>query len=216
MAEESFLLVSLQDEKAKKLSQVIGNKTARKILDSLAKKKYTESELAKELNMPISTVHYNLEQLKGAGLVKTTEYHYSSKGKEVNHYEIVNKLIIISPGKEKEGVFDLLKKFLPVVTIVGAISVGLEFYQRTIVQTQNLIPEQYAAAPMMAKTAVQTAADSAANLAAESAPSLMAAAPKQVQQAIPIMHYSLWFLIGGISVIMLMLVWELIKRRRKS
>lgn len=212
MAEESFLLVSLQDEKAKKLSQVIGNKTARKILDSLAKKKYTESELAKELSMPISTVHYNLEQLKDAGLVKTTEYHYSSKGKEVNHYEIVNKLIIISPGKEKEGMFDLLKKFLPIITIVGAISLGLEFFQRAAVQTQNLIPEQYAAAPMMAKQA----ADSAAGIAAESAPSLMAAAPEQIQQAAPIIHYSLWFLIGGISVIVLMFLWELVKRRKKN
>ena len=64
MAKKSFLLVSLKENKAKKLAEVISNKTCRKMLDYLAEKKHvTESEIAKELKIPISTVHYNLDNL---------------------------------------------------------------------------------------------------------------------------------------------------------
>jgi DNA-binding transcriptional ArsR family regulator len=184
MAEESFLLVSLQDERAKKLSEVISNKTARKILGMLAEKKYTESELAKELGMPISTVHYNIQLLLSAGLIKAIEYHYSAKGKEVNHYEIVNKLIVISPGKEKEGLGDLLKKFLPIAVIVGAISIGIEFSQRFALQAQGSLAPRLAAVPTAAPMFAKQAADSAS----EAAPSLMAAVAETAPQTI---HYSL-------------------------
>lgn len=227
MAEESFLLVSLQDEKAKKLSEVIGNKTAKKILNILAEKKQTESQIAKELNLPISTVHYNLQLLLSSGLVKVNEYHYSSKGKEVNHYEIVNKLIIISPGKEKEGMFDLLKKFLPITLMVGGISLAIELYSRFSISAKaaatSAIENAPIVAPMMAKQAVQNAADSSASVAADAAPSLMAAAPEAVQTAVDTAivqsaypNYALWFLIGGLFVIALLFIWELVKRKIKS
>ena len=69
MAKEKFLLVSLSENKAKQLSQAISNESCRKILDYLADKEATESELAKKLEIPISTVHYNLQQLQKAGLI---------------------------------------------------------------------------------------------------------------------------------------------------
>ena len=49
MAKEKFLLVSLSENKAKQLSQAISNETCRKILDYLADKEATETELAKKL-----------------------------------------------------------------------------------------------------------------------------------------------------------------------
>ena len=53
MAKQSFLLVSLQEDKAKKLAQVVSNESCRKILDYLAEKESTETELAKNLQLPI-------------------------------------------------------------------------------------------------------------------------------------------------------------------
>jgi predicted transcriptional regulator len=202
MAEESFLLVSLNDEKAKKLSQVISNDTCRKILDLLARKKYTETELSKELNLPISTVHYNLQLLQSSGLVKAKEYHYSEKGREVNHYELINKLIIISPQNEKTSIADVLKKFIPVTVIAGAITIALEFMQKTkqaAFETPNL---------MMAKEAAQAevadAAPRAMQMAAETAPEIGAQNP----------HYGLYFLAGALIVIAIMILFELIRKRK--
>ena len=76
-AKEKFLLVSLSENKAKQLAQVISNETCRKILDYLADKDATESELSEKLDIPISTVHYNLHQLQKGSLVVVEEYHYS-------------------------------------------------------------------------------------------------------------------------------------------
>ena len=42
---KNFLLVSLEEKKAKKIAEVINNDTSRKIIDFLAKKDATESEL---------------------------------------------------------------------------------------------------------------------------------------------------------------------------
>ena len=87
MAKEKFLLLSLSESKTKELAQAVSNDTCRKILDYLADKEASESELASKLDIPISTVHYNLQQLQKGGLVVVEEYHYSEKGKEVNHYK---------------------------------------------------------------------------------------------------------------------------------
>ena len=101
MAKQSFLLVSLQEDKAKKLAQVVTNDSCRKILDYLADKEATETDLAEKLGLPMSTVHYNLSQLVGTGLIIADEFHYSKKGKEISHYKLANKYIIIAPKSKK-------------------------------------------------------------------------------------------------------------------
>ncbi|MBU0535549.1 MAG: winged helix-turn-helix domain-containing protein [Nanoarchaeota archaeon] len=117
---ETFIMVSLEEDKAKKLAQVISNDTSRKILDHLASKKATETELAKELSIPISTVHYNLKALVDCRLVEADEFHYSEKGKEVLHYSLANKYVIIAPKGMTEGFKDKLKSLLPVGFLIAA------------------------------------------------------------------------------------------------
>ena len=74
---KNFLLVSLEEKKAKTIAEVLNNDTARKIIDFLAKKDATESEISTELKIAISTVHYNIKQLVEAGIVVSEEFHYS-------------------------------------------------------------------------------------------------------------------------------------------
>lgn len=128
MPENSFLLVNLSDEKSKKLGELIGNKTARKVLELLGKKEYTATDLAKELQLPLSTVHYNLTNLEQAKLIKADEYHYSAKGKEVKHYALANKLVIIAQEQPTESVLQKLKKILPVSILVGVMATGYQYY----------------------------------------------------------------------------------------
>jgi DNA-binding transcriptional ArsR family regulator len=120
MAEEKFIMVSLKEDDAKQLAQVISNDTSRKILDHLSEvKDDTETDIAKKLKVPISTVHYNLRALIKAKLIHANEFHYSEKGKEVNHYSIANKYVIIAPKNAPETLRDKLKKILPVIGIIG-------------------------------------------------------------------------------------------------
>jgi len=117
MPEDPFLLVSLEESESKELAKVISNKTSRKILDLLSKKDATETQIAKDLKLPLSTVHYNLQHLLKANLVKVDEFHYSEKGKEVNHYSLANKLIIIAPKKTSRESFMQKLKGLSLIHI---------------------------------------------------------------------------------------------------
>ena len=196
MAKEKFLLVSLSESKAKQLAQTISNETARKILDFLADKEATESELAKELNLPISTVHYNLTQLQKGGLVVSDEYHYSPKGKEVNHYKLANKYIIIAP-KSTYGIKEKLKSVLPVAFIIAAAG--------GIIQ---LISNKFGKAATFAAPAAEKA------MLAEEA--VADAAPRVAETAtqIPQVQIALWFIGGAIAAVLLYLLIDWIRNRK--
>ena len=127
MAKKSkFLLVSLQEDQAKKLAQVLSNDTSRKIIDHLADKEDTEANIAKILGLPISTVHYNLTLLTQGGLVDAGEFHYSTKGREVKHYKLANQYILIAP-RSTFGLKERLKGLLPAVGVLGGVSLALRW-----------------------------------------------------------------------------------------
>ncbi len=178
---DTFMLVSLQESQAKHLATVLSNDKSRLILDYLAKhSKATESSLAKKLRIPLSTVHYNLQQLVKGGLVTTEEFHYSRKGREVNHYSLANKYIIIAPApiwnlKEK------LSQILPMVAIAGGISYWIQQKFGTITQYIPLALQQ--AAP----EAVRMADDAQALPTAlnQAAPSLASEAASSIQDIAP-------------------------------
>ncbi len=159
---QKFLLVSLQEDEAKQLGQVINNDTSRKILDYLADKEATESELAKKLNIAISTIHYNLQILVKTKLVEAEEYHYSKKGKEILHYKLANKYIIIAP-KSTHGIKVKLRGILPVALIISGAAFIMKYLQQPIAAMQTLKTEaSEAAVPMFTKAVpeVAMAADS--------------------------------------------------------
>lgn len=113
-SENNFLLLSLDDENAKDVANVMGNDTSKRILNYLAKKDDTQTNIAKELDLPLPTVHYNLQQLQKAGLVVWENYKLSEKGKEIRYYKLANKYIIIAPRSEKkENILEKLRGVLP-------------------------------------------------------------------------------------------------------
>ncbi|MFW5991241.1 MAG: winged helix-turn-helix transcriptional regulator [Candidatus Nanoarchaeia archaeon] len=152
MSKNNFLLLSLEDDKINNVANAVSNKSGKKILDFLAEGKATESEIAKKLNLAISTVHYNLQQLMKAGLVVADEYHYSEKGREILHYKLANKYIIIAPQK-KRGLKKLLKNILPVVLISAGVAGILEFFTRNFTtDATNEVAQESAPKMMTAET----------------------------------------------------------------
>jgi len=201
MAKEPFLLVSLKGEKAKKLAQVMANPTCTKILEYLAGKDATESQIAKDLGVPLSTVHYNIQQLVDARLVVADEFHYSEKGREVQHYKLANKYIIIAPQEDDQSVLQHLRKMLPLAIVtVGAAAV------LKVVQILNIPVEE--PAPMMAKIAVES---DAMLMAADAG--MIAPTPWYLT---PMVNY---FIAGALFVLMVLIVIETIRylmRKRRS
>lgn len=155
MAKESFILVNLNEPKAKKLAQAMSSDTAKKVLDFLAKREdATESEISDGLRLPLSTVHYNLQQLKESGLVKVEEFHYSQKGKEVDHYKVSNKMVIIVPESTPiEPLKQKLSSILPMALIAVLGSAAIHFFTKiSSGSTEMAVAKSMArdAAPMLA------------------------------------------------------------------
>jgi len=197
--DEKFLLVSLNEDKAKKLAQIISNDTCRKIIDFLAEKESTESEIAKQLNVPISTVHYNLQQLMKSKLVDADEFHYSKKGKEINHYRLANKYIIIAP-KDAPRIKTALRKILPIALITIVSAAVIEFVNIFFRTSGNL---------MSTKSSIDMGVQEAEVLTAKAVPEIArSVATSSIWQ-----HISIWFLIGGLTVIIFYLLFEIIRDR---
>ena len=150
--------------------------------------------------MPISTVHYHLQKLTEAKLVEIQEFHYSVKGREVNHYQLANKYIIIAPGKVS-GLKQKLKGLLPAALAAAGISAVIK-----VIQSNNL--------------------SSTAKIAAEAGPEIARALDSTVQPAQSTLEASLptialapdlalWFLIGSIAALALYLLIEIIREKFK-
>lgn len=195
MAEKkSFILLSLDEKRIKKIAEALSSETAHKILDFLAEKgSATETEISKLLMLPISTVHYNLRNLMESTLVSAKEFHYSEKGKEVNHYSLSNKYIVIAP-KGEEKTREEIKSALFATAIVGLGAVALWLFSRA--------GRSFSKASSFS---VQSA--KSAEMLTESA-ALASAAPVQAApQTWP------WFLAGGVVAVLAFVAVSIIRRR---
>ena len=184
---DSFIMLSLDDEETSNVTSILTNDTAKKILNHLTTKEYsTASDISEELDIPISTVHYNVEKLRDSDLIVSDEYHYSEKGREVKHYKLANKHIIISPKKD-ETFLSKLKNVLPGFIIVGAFSLTiyvLEFFTQPT-QTGRMQAES----AMMGKEDVATGS----------------ADPTTLLEGIP---YSVYLFLGGVIALLIHAVYD--------
>ena len=216
MSKEKFILVSLKEEESKKLAQILSNDTSRKILDFLDEKESTESELSEKLNVPISTIHYNLQALVKGRLVEADEYHYSKKGKEVLHYKLANKYVIIAP-KSTFGIREKLRKILP-VGLIALISSSLIYFYDLIKRpfesnllsaapkkmiVDSLARGSNAIVEEMAVSTSQTSASDATPIIAEP---IMATTESLLQTFMQ--NPALWFLFGCIFTLILIIIIE--------
>ncbi|PIN81038.1 hypothetical protein COV13_02495 [Candidatus Woesearchaeota archaeon CG10_big_fil_rev_8_21_14_0_10_32_9] len=202
MSDKSFVLVSLKDNKSKNLTKVLSNDTCRKILDHLSKKDgATETEISKNLNLPLSTVHYNIQQLADSKLVSRDEYHYSEKGKEVIHYKLANKFIIISQ-EEDESVLDRLKSFLPVAIIFTAFSGLVAIYE--YISRSFLSTSMNGAFDVITYEAKLTGPSAVAQTA-NAAPEIVTHQP----------YVALWIFLGGLLLLILLSAFDFAKSKKK-
>lgn len=197
-------MVSLEEEQATQLAEVLSNATSRKIINYLAEQEdATETQISDVLQLPLSTVHYNLQKLKESQLVAVEEFHYSKKGREVDHYKLANKYVIITP-KPVRGIKTQLRSILPV-------GLGVLVASGIIYLADQLINRGVETSALMMEVLPQDAGGALiAKGAAEIAPEI---APQIVRQAAS-MHPALWFLIGGVAAIALFFVinvWRLRK-----
>ena len=119
--DKKFILMNLDDERSKKVAEVLKSETCKKILDYLAEnKEKSEEDIAKDLKIPINTVEYNLKKLFESGLIeKAKKFFWSKKGKKIILYKPANRHIVISPKRRPSK--EELKTILPVIIAAVAL-----------------------------------------------------------------------------------------------
>jgi len=220
--EETFVLLSLEEQQSKELAQVISNETARKILDYLGKKnEASESQIAEALDTPISTVHYNVQQLLKSKLIESKEFEWSEKGKKILYYRLAKKLIVIAP-KTSESLYNQLKNLIP-VSLFTAFVGGLVYYFSKISEKVNITKNSFSE---LIPVSTNNAASSGAEATKEALTQIGADVEKQagtefvnktteiITQTRNVTNDALWFFIGAGFVIILLIIITLIKRKK--
>ena len=127
---EKVVILPLGDE-SKKITQTLSSDSARHVLESLAEKPMSASELACELEIPLTTVKYNLDALIESGLATVKQTRWSVKGRKIKIYAPMQKLIVVVPGKtDRKSAIEILKRYLGVVLGAAGISTVIEWWHQ--------------------------------------------------------------------------------------
>ena len=111
------------DERAQKIARAMASQTANAIIQAFGSEPLTSSEVARRMEIPITTASYHIENLLDAGLIEVMETRWSEKGREVKVYGLANQVFIIaSPVSDLQSV---LKKYTTLFGIVVLASIGL-------------------------------------------------------------------------------------------
>ena len=216
MTENKFILVNLEDTKSKELAQIISSDTARKILNLLSEKSYSESDISKKLNIPLPTTHYNIQHLLKAEVIEEKDFLWSEKGKKIRLYQVSNKLIIIAPKNTNVNFMEKLREIIPVALIGLLTTAGIYAYQLT--NNLGVINLQ--------KTELLTDSSLETKIVSEAAP--MATSFNDISHStiqnttitpdviVKEPNYALWFLLGILTIILVYVIIQYIRTRRKK
>jgi len=203
--DEKLLILPLND--SKRVSQVLSNDTARRILEVLAEAPLSASEVAARLGLPLTTVQYNINKLLDAGLVRVERTKYSEKMREVKIYAPARKLVVIVPEQaraDRRSVIEALKRYLGMLTAAGVAALLLDAIvttrleqglKRTVEEGWLPVPAP-TATPMHLGEGLPTFSDIIARLSPVSE------------------HVGFWFFFGCVFVTVLFALWEAARSKR--
>jgi DNA-binding transcriptional ArsR family regulator len=187
--EEKYIMLDLDDDKSKDVAEALSNDTCKKILKLLADKEASETEIARELNIPVNTAEYNIKKLEKAGMIETQKHFWSVKGKKMPSYRLSRKYIVIAPKKSN---WEKFKPILPIaiVSIIFAFIIQIYFESRET-----------------ALSAVQRVNDSLQEKAISAASDVAANLPAATSISSGILNYYTWYLLGVLTAILVLMIW---------
>jgi len=129
---KKYVMFDLADERILSLSNVLSNKTCKKILEYLADKESSETEIAHNLSLPANTVNYNIKQLLNSGFIeKAKDFFWSVKGRKILRYRVAKKSIVISPKSSN------FKTTLAAVLVTAIGALIIKIYSDSVIVVKN-------------------------------------------------------------------------------
>ena len=126
--------IDVTDERVRELAQVLASERAMAILRLLRERELSISEIAKALDMPISTVSYHVDKLLRVGLVEVAGKKYGKRLQEVKLYRASSRPILLLPSPRENEEVKLERKYsksakLRVITLSVATGVAFLVYE---------------------------------------------------------------------------------------
>jgi len=200
--DEKLLILPLND--SKRVSQVLSNDTARRILEVLAEAPLSASEVAARLGLPLTTVQYNINKLLDAGLVRVERTKYSEKMREVKIYAPARKLVVIVPEQaraDRRSVIEALKRYLGMLTAAGVAALLLDAIVTTRLEQGLKRMGEEGWLPVPAPTATPMARG-------------LPTSPDITRLSSISEHVGFWFFFGCVFVTVLFALWEAARSKR--
>ncbi len=123
---DDILILEPGDERAQKIARAISSPTAGEILNQMKEGNFTASQLAENLDLPLTTVQYHIENLVGAAILAVMDKKWSKKGREIKVYGLRDQVVIVAP--RPGDVRSLLLKYaslFAIVLLAGVVMLSL-------------------------------------------------------------------------------------------
>ncbi|MFB6206947.1 MAG: ArsR/SmtB family transcription factor [Haloglomus sp.] len=95
-------VLDVSGEEASATFDALGSETARRIMATVYDRPRTPTEIREEVGTSLQNVHYHLEKLEDADLVKPAGVGYSEKGNEMTVYAPASEAVVLFAGEERE------------------------------------------------------------------------------------------------------------------
>lgn len=126
MPDDKLLVLPLGEDSTK-ITKVLSNNTARSILNIIVDAPLSASDIATNLNSPLTTIKYNLDMLLDAGFINIHSKKWSRKGREIKLYSPSERVILFVPNTiDKVSVMAMLRKYMGVIGAAVFASAGIE------------------------------------------------------------------------------------------
>ena len=140
---DNRVLVLPVNGESRKITQILSNGTSLKILELLGEKSMSATDIAEKLNLPLTTVKYNLDSLVESDLIKVKQIKWSQKGRQIKIYEPVEKLIVLVPSKssiDRLSIISILQKYIGVMGAAFFAATGIEYFSAYMQAKKSFLP----------------------------------------------------------------------------
>jgi DNA-binding transcriptional ArsR family regulator len=94
--------VDMLADEGTRMLDTLQSDTARTILATLREEPATTSSVADQVETTLQNVHYHMEQLEAAGLVRAVSTHYSSRGVEMDVFAVDGAPLMLVCGDDEQ------------------------------------------------------------------------------------------------------------------
>jgi len=198
---EKYVSIDINDPRSTKIAEALSNPTSKKILNLLAERELSASDISNLLKQPLNTITYNLDKLIETGLIeKSKTFFWSAKGKKIPTYTLSNKKIMISPKT-------ISKSILPALIGTTIVALGINYFSTTNSTTMG------AASNQLSADYASGVALTATNEMAKFAPQYC---PQQVIQTCASQPLWAYFILGALTLALIYLLWNSLSNKLKG